>query len=403
LKKLLYSLGTFLVVVLLAVGWYFSGLIYETGLNPEFNDAENVGTAEDRVIVDTISSDRITLNVEEEQWGPLLENGVYGIIGQNGDAIVGSIISTNGNIIERELLQINGTIVSGDRISASGLIRQDDSGGYKILGSSGWSGQATDGVYTPESVSGIEYKDIFYESNVGSFPAYLTSNGENGIVIFVHGFRGNYAREVFSLMRAKDLAELGYRSMVIAYRNDRGLPKDPSGIYQYGVTEWEDIDAAVDEARKYNENIVLFGISGGGGPVSSWIENSNDLSKVSGIIYEAPVISFWESVEVNGAARFPWLPEALFSYFKIVTELRYDVDFDSMDFREAVINSSIPTLLFHGDDDEWVPVEMSDLIAESRDTNFTYIRYENVGHVTSWNADPDNYVYQLSQFLGGLD
>lgn len=403
MKKLLYSLGTFLVVVLLAVGWYFSGLIYETGLNPDFNDAENVGTAEDRVIVDTISSDRITLNVEEEQWGPLLENGVYGIIGQNGDAIVGSIISTNGNIIERELLQINGTIVSGDRISASGLIRQDDSGGYKILGSSGWSGQATDGVYTPESVSGIEYKDIFYESNVGSFPAYLTSNGENGIVIFVHGFRGNYAREVFSLMRAKDLAELGYRSMVIAYRNDRGLPKDPSGIYQYGVTEWEDIDAAVDEARKYNENIVLFGISGGGGPVSSWIENSNDLSKVSGIIYEAPVISFWESVEVNGAARFPWLPEALFSYFKIVTELRYGVDFDSMDFREAVINSSIPTLLFHGDDDEWVPVEMSDLIAESRDTNFTYIRYENVGHVTSWNADPDNYVYQLSQFLGGLD
>ena len=403
MKKFLYSLGTFFVVVLLAVGWYFSGLIYETGLNPDFNDAENVGTAEDRVIVDTITSNRIILNVEEEQWGPLLENGVYGIIGQNGEAIVGSIVSTNGNIIERELLQINGTIVSGDRISASGLIRKDDSGGYKILGSSGWSGQATDGVYTPESVSGIEYKDIFYESKIGSFPAYLTSDGENGIVIFVHGFRGNYAREVFSLMRAKDLAELGYRSMVIAYRNDRGLPKDPSGIYQYGVTEWEDIDAAVDEARKYNENIVLFGISGGGGPVSSWIENSSDLSKVNGIIYEAPVISFWESVEVNGAARFPWLPEALFSYFKIVTELRYGVDFDSMDFREAVINSSIPTLLFHGDDDEWVPVEMSDLIAQSRDTNFTYIRYENVGHVTSWNADPDNYIYQLDLFLGGLD
>ena len=403
MKKIFYSLGIFLIIGLLGVGWYFSGLIYESGLNPEFTETESVGTAEDRVIVESITSKSIKLNVEEEQWGPLLENGVYGIIGQNGDAIVGSIISTNGNIIERELLQINGTIVSGDRISASGLIRQDDSGGYKILGSSGWSGQATDGVYTPESVSGIGYKDIFYESNVGSFPAYLTSNGENGIVIFVHGFRGNYAREVFSLMRAKDLAELGYRSMVIAYRNDRGLPKDPSGIYQYGVTEWEDIDAAVDEARKYNENIVLFGISGGGGPVSSWIENSNDLSKVSGIIYEAPVISFWESVEVNGAARFPWLPEALFSYFKIVTELRYDVDFDSMDFREAVIKSSIPTLLFHGDDDEWVPVEMSDLIAESRDTNFTYIRYENVGHVTSWNADPDNYVYQLSQFLGGLD
>ena len=45
----------------------------------------------------------------------------------------------------------------------------------------------------------------------------------------------------------------------------------------------------------------------------------------------------------------------------------------------------------------------SDFIAEKRDTNFTYIRYENVGHVTSWNADPDNYVYQLETFLSSLD
>ena len=403
MKKLFYSLGIFLIILLIAVGWYFSGLIYETGLNPEFTDSENVGTAEDRVVIESITQDTITLNVEEEQWGPLLENGLYGIVGQNGDAIVGGILLTNGNIIERELLQINGNLVSGDRISASGLIRKDDSGSYKILGTSGWSGQATEGIYTPESVSEVAYEDIFYESDVGEFPAYLTTNGDNGIVIFVHGFRGNYAREVFSLMRAKDFEELGYRSMIISYRNDRGLPKDPSGIYQYGVTEWADIDAAVNEARKYNDNIILFGISGGGGPVSSWIQNTDDLSKVSGIIYEAPVISFWESVEVNGSARFPWLPKALFSYFKIFTEIRYSVDFDSMDFRDAVINSSIPTLLFHGDDDEWVPVEMSDLIAESRNANFTYIRYENVGHVTSWNADPDNYFYQLSEFLSNLN
>ena len=196
--------------------------------------------------------------------------------------------------------------------------------------------------------------------------------------------------------------DMGFRSMIISYRNDRGLPKDPSGIFQYGVSEWKDIDAAIDEARKISQNVVLWGISGGGGPVSSWIQNTDDLSKVSGIIYEAPVISFWESVEVNGAARFPWLPQGLFSYFKIVTELRYGVDFDSMDFRDAVINSDIPVLLFHGDDDEWVPVEMSDLIAESRNKNFTYIRSENVGHVTSWNADPENYVLQMSVFLSSL-
>jgi len=403
LKKIFYSLGIFLIVALLGVGWYFSGLIYESGLNPEFTETESVGTAEDRVVVESITSKSIKLNVEEEQWGVMLENGIYGIIGQNGDAVIGKILNTNGNIIERELLQINGSLVTGDRIAGSaGLLLDEKTGIYKILGTSGWSGQATQGIYTPKSVVDIEYEDIFYQSDIGQFPAYLTSSGDNGVVIFVHGFRGDYSREVFAQLRAKDLMDMGFRSMIISYRNDRGLPKDPSGIFQYGVSEWKDIDAAIDEARKISENVVLWGISGGGGPVSSWIQNTDDISKVSGIIYEAPVISFWESVEVNGAARFPWLPQGLFSYFKIVTELRYGVDFDSMDFRDAVINSDIPVLLFHGDDDEWVPVEMSDLIAESRNKNFTYIRSENVGHVTSWNADPENYVLQMSVFLSSL-
>lgn len=403
MKKIFYSLGIFLIIGLLGVGWYFSGLIYESGLNPEFTETESVGTAEDRVVVESITSKSIKLNVEEEQWGVMLENGIYGIIGQNGDAVIGKILNTNGNIIERKLLQINGSLVTGDRISGSaGLLLDEKTGIYKILGTSGWSGQATQGIYTPKSVVDIEYEDIFYQSDIGQFPAYLTSSGDNGVVIFVHGFRGDYSREVFAQLRAKDLMNMGFRSMIISYRNDRGLPKDPSGIFQYGVSEWKDIDAAIDEARKISENVVLWGISGGGGPVSSWIQNTNDISKVSGIIYEAPVISFWESVEVNGAARFPWLPQGLFSYFKIVTELRYGVDFDSMDFRDAVINSDIPVLLFHGDDDEWVPVEMSDLIAESRNKNFTYIRSENVGHVTSWNADPENYVLQMSVFLSSL-
>ena len=162
-------------------------------------------------------------------------------------------------------------------------------------------------------------------------------------------------------------------------------------------------DAAINKALEFTDNVVLFGTSGGGGPISSWLENVGDENKVKGIIYEAPVINFWESVEVNGAARYPWVPKQLFGYFKIFTEIRYGVDFQKMDFTEAVINSDIPVLLFHGDNDEWVPVEMSDLIAKSRVSNLTYIRYENVGHVTSWNADPDNYIYQLELFLTDLD
>jgi pimeloyl-ACP methyl ester carboxylesterase len=403
IKKIGYFFILLILVALGGSGWFFSGVIYEGALNPEFNDSQNIGTAEDRVIVLEVSNNSITLNIEEELWGPLLEKGVYGIIGQNGDAVIGKIMSTEGTVVKRELISLNGTIVEGDRIRGTSLVVRDENNEYKILGTSGWSGQASEGVYTPKSVSNLDYETIYYESNLGKFPAYLTNDGDVGIVIFVHGFRGDYSREVFAKMRAGEIVDMGYRSMIISYRNDKGLPKDPSGIFQYGTTEWEDIDAAINKALEFTDNVVLFGTSGGGGPISSWLENVGDENKVKGIIYEAPVINFWESVEVNGAARYPWVPKQLFGYFKIVTEIRYGVDFQKMDFTEAVINSDIPVLLFHGDDDEWVPVEMSDLIAESRVNNLTYIRYENVGHVTSWNADPDNYVYQLEKFLTSLD
>ena len=403
MKKLIYFLLSFLLLVLAGGGWYFSGLIYEGGLNPEFPDTDDIGTAEDRILVSSIDENTLTLNVEEELWGVLMEKGVYGVRGQNGDAVVGKIISSENNIVKRELLKLSGTLVSGDKVNGTNLVTIDEFGSYKILGTSSWSGQASEGVYTPESVSNLDYEIISYTSDLGEFPSYLTTEGDKGIVIFIHGFRGDYSREVFALMRSGDLNDLGYRSMIISYRNDRGVPKDPSGIYQYGTTEWNDIDGAINEALKYTDKVILFGTSGGGGPISSWLENVGDKNKVSGIIYEAPVISFWESVEVNGGARFPWLPTQLFSYFKLVTEIRYGVDFSAMDFREAVIESDIPVLLFHGDDDEWVPVEMSDYIASMRSTNLTYVRYENVGHVTSWNADPTRYVRELSTFLDSLD
>lgn len=403
IKKIGYFFVLLILIALGGAGWFFSGVIYEGALNPEFNDSQSIGTAEDRVIVLEVNNNSIVLNIEEELWGPLLEKGVYGIIGQNGDAIIGKIISNEGTVVKRELISLNGTIVEGDRIRGTSLVVRDENNEYKILGTSGWSGQASEGVYTPKSVSNLDYETIYYESNLGKFPAYLTNDGDVGIVIFVHGFRGDYSREVFAKMRAGEIVDMGYRSMIISYRNDKGLPKDPSGIFQYGTTEWQDIDAAINKALEFTDNVVLFGTSGGGGPISSWLENVGDENKVKGIIYEAPVINFWESVEVNGAARYPWVPKQLFGYFKIFTEIRYGVDFQKMDFTEAVINSDIPVLLFHGDDDEWVPVEMSDLIAESRVSNLTYVRYENVGHVTSWNADPDNYIYQLELFLTDLD
>jgi len=403
-KKLGYLLIILIFIILGGAGWFFSGVTYEVGLNPEFENTAEVGVAEDRVIIENLSEKTISLNVQEEMWGVMLEDGIYGVLGENGSAVVSSILSLEGDIITREILQINGELKIGERVSSSSLLKIEN-GKYSILGTSDYEGIDESGKYTPKSVSDTDYEYIEYESDLGMFPAYLTSEGETGVVIFVHGFRGAFERDFTAMLRAPDFENLGYRSMIISYRNDANAPKDPSGLYQYGVTEWIDLDNAIKyvEQNINPDRIVLWGTSGGGGPVTSWLQNNPDSDRVDGIIFEAPVISFWESVEVNGKARYPFIPELFFPYIKLFTEVRYGVDFDTMDFRDALVKSEVPVLLFHGDDDEWVPVDMSDYIADNRRTNFTYIRMSNVGHVTSWNADPVRYIFEITKFLNSLN
>ena len=65
MKKLIYILLSFVFIVLAAGGWYFSGLIYEGGLNPEFPDTDEIGTAEDRILVSSIAVSYTHLRAHE--------------------------------------------------------------------------------------------------------------------------------------------------------------------------------------------------------------------------------------------------------------------------------------------------------------------------------------------------
>ena len=57
-------------------------------------------------------------------------------------------------------------------------------------------------------------------------------------VIHIHGL-GTTPAEAEPLFAP--LQEAGYPQLSITYRNDDGQPMDPSGYYQYGATEWEDV------------------------------------------------------------------------------------------------------------------------------------------------------------------
>ena len=82
--------------------------------------------------------------------------------------------------------------------------------------------------------------------------------------------------------------------------------------------------------------------------------------------------------------------------------MRFGIDWEALDFLGRVDELSVPVLLFHGDADKTVPVDTSDFLARARPDIVRYLRSEDVGHVRSWNADPDAYSGAVRDFLLGI-
>ena len=194
--------------------------------------------------------------------------------------------------------------------------------------------------------------------------------------------------------------ELDMPALFINYRNDEGQPLDPSGRHQHGLTEWQDLHAAVEFAltRMGAGNVILFGHSMGGGIIMNFLHKSPLADKVAGVVMDAPVLDFNAPVDHGGRERN--LPGFIVSTIKWMTTARFGVDWEAMDYlRSTPTSSDAPILLFHGEVDPRVPIETSSELARLRPDLVTFSAYEAAGHVESWNVDNDRYEGELREFL----
>ena len=190
----------------------------------------------------------------------------------------------------------------------------------------------------------------------------------------------------------------GATSLVISYRNHENSPDDPSGRYGYGLTEWEDVQAAAQYALDHGANdLVVAGWSMGGGIVASFMYNSKLADRVSALILDSPMLNFEKSVDWGGKQRS--LPNVLTQTAKWIADKRFDIAWDQLDYLGRAKRLDVPVLLFHGDADKTVPVATSDQFAAERPDIVTYVRFEGAPHVGSWNTDRGRYETATRDFL----
>ncbi|GAA1186560.1 alpha/beta hydrolase family protein [Nesterenkonia xinjiangensis] len=269
---------------------------------------------------------------------------------------------------------------------------------------------------TPDA-AGFISRDVVVELPGGPAPAWhvppRTRTGplaeKNVWGVMVHGRGGRRAEGI----RALGVAErLGIDALLISYRNDGEAPDAPDGRYGLGITEWEDVEAAVQHALDQGaEDVLLFGWSMGGAIALQTADRSRLAPAIRGLVLTGPVVDW---IDVLGyQARANRIPEAvgrLGSWFishpagRRVTGLAAPVDLKALNWIDRADQLHVRTLILHSSDDDVVPYVPSRNLAE-RNEMVTFVPFTQARHVKEWNHDRERWeqsvVAWVTELFGG--
>lgn len=342
-----------------AAAWHFSSAVLVPEHDPWPMETE----------VEAMPAGRIVLESTEESRRP----GVHGLEWQGGRAIVGPIIDEEDGEVTRPLREVDGYLAPEMEVAFNPTV---------------WAGD-------PTAAFGIPSTTVPIRSELGPMPAWLVPGRERTWAIVVHGIN---ATPQTGLRIVPTLRRAGLPTLLITYREDLGAPPSPDGFHHMGLTEWRDLGAAARYALAHGaERLVLVGYSMGGAIVTQFMQRSPLAPKVAGLVLDAPALD-WQAILAFNATEMGF-PSFLAKPVEWAIGARIDADWESLDAIKHPEAFQLPILLFHGTDDDIVPISTSDVFAAELPRWVTYFRVPEAGHTEEWNVDPRLYERRLGAFL----
>jgi alpha-beta hydrolase superfamily lysophospholipase len=348
-----------LIAAGVAISWHFSSAV----IVPDHSSWAK------KVRVERLPRGRIVLGRSEDTERP----GVYGLEWPGGHAVIGAIVATGDDTVTRRLTDVNGYLAPAMDVGVESNVYAGD----------------------PGQALGLRFADVGVPDELGPMPAWSIPGRGRTWAIVVHGINGT---PQVGLRMAPTLHRAGLPTLMISYREDLGAPPSPDGFHHMGLTEWHDLEAAARYAIGHGaRRLVLAGYSMGGAIVAQFMERSPLARWVSGLVLDAPALDWKRVLEFNatemGLPAFSVLP------VEWAIAARIDADWDSLDALQHPEDFHLPILLFHGTEDEVVPISLSDEFAAELPRWATYFRAPKAGHTEAWNVAPRLYERRLAAFL----
>jgi len=300
--------------------------------------------------------------------------GIWGV--SNGSGAYGqmsAVITEDAETIERSFLTITGRFIAGEMVTFDDYAAGTD----------------------PMEAYSMEYDNVRVPGALGVNPAWLIRGDRDTWVILIHGEGLDERAQTLRILST--IEEAGFPALVITYRNDSAAPDD-GGFYRWGLTEWQDVDAALAFARTRGaEKFVLYGFGMGANIAMMDLHKSDSTGDVLGAVLDSPVLDLGAVVDRIAAER--GIPGIISSSAKAVGRLRFGLEWSQLNELDRVDQFDVPMLLIQGAEDDTAPVADADAFAAALPDLVTYEKFAGAGRTEAWNTDAERYKQVVTDFL----
>ena len=216
------------------------------------------------------------------------------------------------------------------------------------------------------------------------------------IELMFHGYRGTAERDLSGGVQR--CFKLGRSALVV---NQRCGGLSEGRVITFGIKESRDCLTWLEFMGKRfgkDAKIILTGISMGASTVM--MAAGKDLpDTVIGVLADCGYSSPRDIMKK--VIRDMGLPPALsYPFVRLGAILFGGFDPDSDSPAQALRKSKVPVIFFHGEDDAFVPCEMSRINYEACASRKMLVTVPGAGHGLSYPIDPDRYLDSLREFFG---
>lgn len=248
-----------------------------------------------------------------------------------------------------------------------------------------------------DEVLGVPYELVYTTSFDGLKLAgkYYHMADDAPLIIFFHGYRCSSLRDGNGVFRHG--REMGCNVLLV---DQRAHGMSEGTCITFGVKERYDVLSWVNygiERLGKETKILLSGLSMGAATVLMAADVGLP-ENVRGIVADCPYSSPKEILcTVMKALHFPVVPTYWMAKWGAKVIGKFDLEEASA--VEAIKNSDIPILIVHGDDDRFVPCEMSKACRDAACDHVELVLVKDAGHGMSYFVDRKVYKDTILRFL----